>query len=292
MMPAFKILNPKGQTLVIILLGTSVALTVALAVSVRTISTLKQTTTSAQAQEALAAAEAGAEVGLGRLKDGSCTGVEPACTVAEGSSPTDPGYLSGSKSYYWFTITATGSSSDPYLMDLAKDVTQEVKLDNGLNGKTAKVCWWDQSLDGAETANAVEVIYLDGSGNMKKFAYNGGVAPSPTNGFGSASSHNVEITFPSNNKKITFKNCQDVPSSAMSGPKILRIKAFYANFSSVVVPNGGGTLPAQGYQIMSYGKTADGSVRKAVRVTKSLPSLPAIFDYGLYSGSTSQPLSK
>lgn len=280
----------KGQSLVIILLGTSVALTVALAVSVRTISTLKQTTTSAQAQSALAAAEAGAETALGRIKDGTCANdIDPGCTMSEGNAVTDPGYLSGSKTYYWFTVRKTGSSvNEPYLMDLAQDQTQEIKLDT-YSGSNVTVCWWDPSLDGTETQNAVELIYVEGSSTMKKYAYNGGVAI--TNGFSNASNHDVPIIFPSNNKTVTFKNCQDVTTSTTIS-KILRIKAFYANFSAVVKPASGVALPAQGYQIKSYGKTADGSVRKAIRVTKSLPALPAIFDYGLYSGSTTQPLSK
>lgn len=275
--------QPKGQTLVIILLGTSVALTVALAVSVRTISSLKQTTTSAQAQQSLAAAEAGAEVALGYLKDGTCTQANlTACNIST------PVVLSGSSTQYTVVTTATGGSTDPYLMDLAKDNTQEVKLNGYTGGGTVRVCWWDPNLDGSETTNALEVIYVNDAGAMAKSAFNG-VAPSPTNGF-TATGGGAQVTFPSNGKKITFSRCQNI--TLTGNPMILRLKAFYANFSAVVDPNGGGTLPSQGYQVVATGQSADGSVKKAVRVTKSLPSLPGIFDFAIYSGSSTQPLSK
>lgn len=276
----------KGQTLVIILLGTSVALTVALAVSVRTISTLKQTTTSSQAQQALAAAEAGAEVALGYLKDGTCTQANlAACNIST------PIVLSGSSTQYSVLTTATGSSTDPYLMDLAKDNTQEVKIGPS-TVSSANICWWDPNLDGTETTNALEVIYVNDSGVMTKYAYNG-VGPSPANGFTSTPIGPTQVTIPSNGKKINFNRCQNNVSVGYSDPtktRILRLKAFYSSFSATVVPNN--SLPAQGFQITSTGQTSDGSVKKAVRVTKSLPSLPGIFDFAIYSGSSSQPLSK
>lgn len=284
----FKNANYKGQTLVIILLGTSVALTVALAVSVRTISTLKQTTTSSQAQQSLAAAEAGAEVALGHLKDGSCTGSEAVCSVAEASAFP----LSSSNTSYWYTTTKTGGSgSQPYILDLAKDNTQEVKLAGGSGLSSVRLCWWDPTLDGTtELDNAVEIIYVEGVSpyTMKKYAYNGRLT-GPTNGFANAGGQG-SVTI--NGKLVSYNHCQSIPDAgAMSSPQILRVKAFYSSFSAVIDP-GTGTLPAQGFQILSYGKTADGSVKKAVRVTKSLPSLPGIFDFAIYSGSSTQPLSK
>lgn len=282
----------KGQTLVIILLGTSVALTVALAVSVRTISTLKQTTTSAQSQEALAAAEAGVEVALNNLKTTNCVlGTEANCFT-----PADVALPNGT--FYNFVAKRTGGGTDPYLLDLAKDQTQEIKFTcGGATGctdyptGTVRVYWYDPDLDGAsEPANSLEIIYVYKSGavyGMTKSAYNG-VAPSPTNNFSAPTGGVSTITV--SGKPVRFNHYVDVTLS--NTPQILRIKAFYSNFSAAVAPSGASTLPPQGYVVNSTGRTADSSVKKAIRVSKSLPALPSIFDFGLYNGSTTQPLSK
>ncbi len=55
--------------------------------------------------------------------------------------------------------------------------------------------------------------------------------------------------------------------------------------------NGGRILPNQGQKIVSTGKLDSGVTRK-LTVTKLYPSLPSIFDYSLYDGSTSQTLTK
>ena len=283
----------KGQTLVVILLGTSVALTIALAVSVRTISTLKQTTTSAQAQEALAAAEAGVEVALNNLKNGaSCIlGTEANCFSTDVSLPNG--------AVYSFVTSRAGGGTDPYLLDLAKDQTQEIKLTcGGAAGCTdypsgsIRMYWYDPDLDGAtEPQNSVELIYVyrnGGTVGMTKSAYNG-TTVSPTNGF-PASPNSGSYTVTVSGKSVRFNHYADI--SLSNTPQILRIKAFYSNISAAVAPLGGAALPPQGYVVNSTGRTADSSVKKAIRVTKSLPSLPSIFDFALYSGSTTQPLSK
>lgn len=284
----------KGQTLVIILLGTSIALTVALAVSVRTLSTLKQTTTSAQAQEALAAAEAGVEVALSNLKNGAncILGTEVNCYT-----PADVALPNGT--FYNFVAKRTGGGTDPYLMDLAKDQTQEVKFTcGGASGCTdyptgsVRVYWYDPDLDGAsEPQNSLEIIYVyknGGSFGMTKYAYNG-TTITPSNGF-PMSPNNGSYSVSVSGKSIKFNHYADI--SLPNTPQILRIKAFYSNFSAAVAPSGASTLSPQGYVVNSTGRTADSSVKKAIRVSKSLPALPSIFDFGLYNGSTTKPLSK
>lgn len=271
----------KGQTLVIILLGTSVALTVALAVSVRTISSLKQTTTTARAQAALAAAEAGAEIGLSRVQ--STAPGDAACKTVSGCAGS--GSISETSTSYSYTAAAAGASPDGYLIDLARDQTQEIKLDGYPSGGSLKVCWYDPGLD-STPVNALELIYVDGSGTMSKYAYNGDTSLS-SNGFSSPPGPGQVMVA---GHGVSFQHCQIIVVSGT--PKILRIKAFYNNVSAAVEPQGGASLPVQSYRVESTGQTSDGSVIKKVRVTKSLPALPGIFDFGLYSGSTTQPLSK
>jgi|GEM_PF-2892212 hypothetical protein len=284
----------KGQTLVIILLGTSVALTVALAVSVRTISTLKQTTTSAQAQEALAAAEAGVEVALNNIKNGAACilGTEANCYT-----PADVALPNGT--FYSFVARRTGGGTDPNLLDLAKDQTQEVKLTcGGAAGCTdyptgsIRIYWYDPDLDGStEPQNAIEIIYIYKNGGvtgMAKYGYNG-ITISPSNGF-AMSPNNGSYLVSVGGKQVRFNHYVDV--SLTNTPQVLRLKAFYSNFSAAVAPLGAAMLPPQGYVVNSTGRTADSAVKKAIRVSKSLPALPHVFDYSLYNGSMTQPLSK
>ncbi|MCL5004077.1 MAG: hypothetical protein M1352_02285 [Patescibacteria group bacterium] len=287
----------RGQTLVIILLSTSVALTVALAVSIRTISSLKQTTTSTRAQASLAAAEAGAEVALDRLKNNTCGSGANAgnCTSAD-----DPGNVNGwiiltdSSTQYKYAVSSVGgSNSDPYLMDLAKDQTQEVKLNNTFNNQPVRVCWWNSSADGSETTNALEIIYADDAGHMAKYAYNG-TAPSSPDGFAVAGG-GATVNFPSSGASVSFSHCVTFTATTSGGSnaKLFRLKAFFSNFTAVADNSvSGKSFPAEAYQILSTGQTSDGSVVKKVRVTKSLPALPGMFDYGLFSGSATQPISR
>lgn len=273
----------KGQTLVIILLGTSVALTVALAVSVRTISGLRQTTTTARSQAALAAAEAGAEVGLARLQ--STAPGDAACKTQTGC--TGSGTISETSTTYAYTVAAAGQAQGAYLLDLLRDQTQEIKLDNYPAGGNLKVCWYDLGLDGdPEVDSALELIYVDSAGTLTKYAINGKVSLAG-NGFSAPPGLGSVVA---EGRTVNFQHCSTITTT--NTPRILRIKAFYNNVSAAVEPQGGAQLPVQSYRVESTGTTSDGSVTKKVRVTKSLPSLPAVFDFGLFSGSTTQPLSK
>ena len=277
--------NFKGQTLVIILLGTSIALTLALAVSVRTVSTLKQTTTTAQAQEALAAAEAGAEVALAKLKTSTCGlySCDASNIPVESSNPNS--------SLYSVKVTQGGGGADPYLLDLVKDQTQEIKLD-GSSGSSVNLYWYNPDLDGTtEPDNALELIYFyaeAGVVKISKSAYNG-KAGLP-NGF-PLSANNGDFQVSVSGKQVKFKHYVSI--SLTSVAKILRVKTLYNNISSALVTQPAGSLlPVQSYVIDSVGQSKDGRVKKAIRVTKSLPSLPSIFDFGLFSGSQTEPLAK
>jgi hypothetical protein len=63
----------------------------------------------------------------------------------------------------------------------------------------------------------------------------------------------------------------------------LRLRPFYNEADVRVVPLSGENLPAQGKIITATGTAGDTTRR--VSVTQSFPSLPAIFDYALFSGT-------
>jgi len=290
--------NLKGQILVIILLGTSIALTVALSVSLRTISTIRQTTLSARSQAALAAAESGAEIALARLKNGEC--------LTSGSCVNVEGTISESQTNYSYTVSIGGGSSDPYLIDLPRDQTLEIKLTDpsqaswvDYQGTSVDFCWYDESLEGSpEKENAVEIIVYDGNMSLVplKYVYLGADPPGgPDLGATGFLPVGVGRSVVVSGKTISFNHCQRIPESPkdFTSPKfLLRVKTLYNNLSGVVIPEIGKSLPPQSYVVESLGTTSDKSISKKIRVIKSLPSAPGIFDFIIYNGSETEPLAK
>lgn len=289
-----------GQTLVIVLLAMVASLTVGLAVSTRTISTLRQTTFTSQAAAALSAAEAGAEEALKRLADTDDT---CSASVTSGSSCV---YSSASKTYtvgpcltaldvasgqykksfsaagqsgatFSYCVEQGGGGSGDYTFDLEKDKTQELKINHGdpggYGGSSVSVCWYIQGFDRTPAAS-LEVISVSGSTLVSKAAYNSNTDGQSGNGFDSVLIGDA-----------TYKNCATVDTSSV---KIVRVRSLYNDVSVVVKPQAGNPLPFQSYQIGSVGSL--GGVVKKVRVTKSLPALPSVFDFGLFSGSQVNPI--
>jgi len=68
--------------------------------------------------------------------------------------------------------------------------------------------------------------------------------------------------------------------------RLLRIRSWYNTVWVAVVIDNSLTFPNQGYEIISTGTAADHE--RTVRVTKTTPYLPAVFDYVLYSGGDLQ----
>lgn len=289
-----------GQTLVIVLLAMVASLTVGLAVSTRTISTLRQTTFTSQAAAALSAAEAGAEEALKRLADagdscstsvtsgGSCVYSSASRTYTSGPCLTALDVPSGQykKSFssvgesgatFSYCVEQGGGGSGDYTFDLQKDKTQEIKLNRGetggYTGTTVSVCWYIQGFDRTPAAS-LEIISVSGSALISKSAYNSNTDGQSGNGFATAPTGDA-----------TYKNCATVD---VSSTKIVRVRSLYNDVSVVIKPQTGNSLPFQSYQIGSIGSL--GGVVKKVRVTKSLPALPSIFDFGLFSGSQSNPI--
>lgn len=276
-----------GQTLVIVLLAMVASLTIGLAVSTRTISTLRQTTFTSQAAAALSAAEGGAEEALKRLADSadSCEAnvisAGSGCVYDAPSRTYTSGPCSSSKSFtaagesgakFSYCVERGGGGSD-YVFDLEKDKTQEVKL-TGYGGSNVTVCWYIQGFD-PKPAASLEIMAVSGSSLLSKKPYNSNVDGASGNGFASGSTGSGQ-----------YKNCEAI---SVVSAEVIRVRAIYNDVSVVVKPEVGQSLPFQSFQVNSVGSL--GTVVKKVRVTKSLPSLPSIFDFGLFSGSQSNPIS-
>ena len=89
-----------------------------------------------------------------------------------------------------------------------------------------------------------------------------------------------------------FKYCKTVSFPSGFNPYGLRVKALYNDAKFAVYPASGKNLPTVGYKLVSNGSIVqDSSVvaTKKITVYMSLPYLPSVFDYAIYSN---QNLSK
>ncbi len=145
----------------------------------------------------------------------------------------------------------------------------------------------DVSLDGAnvtnislswETANACSgaaliVSVIDDGNNVKRGAYDPCTSsPRSSNGFESAGISSGMATIELNSTNLLNPG-HDVK---------MRVKAVYAD---TAVSVSGANLPDQSYVVTTTATLDDGTTR-TIQVRRSLPMLPSIFDYVLFSGTS------
>lgn len=260
-----------GQTLVLVIIAMTISLAAGLAISSRSLSALKGTSFTTQSTAAYHAAEAGVEEALKWLADPTNS-----TNLINGSATRQniSGSLTGSS--YIYSIAVGGGGTGFYRFRLDKDKTQEIKLNNSYSATTLEVCW---ALTGDTGEDAsLEMFLISGdtaSGYIlsQKIGVNGS-ATYNTNGFELPPSGDV-----------TYRHCRTVAWAAGEKVQLLRIKALYNNSSAVIKPSA--ALPAQSFVIGSVGTA--GESRRKLEVTKSLPALPEIFDFAIF---TTQDLTK
>jgi len=192
---------------------------------------------------------------------------------------------------YYLEVSSKGGK-DTYIMDsLEKDTVLEISTKDMTGNITVS---WNGSTSTNYASILVTEIYKDGLDyKVKKYAYN------PSSKSNSEQGSNA---LPG----VTSLNGAIVSTSAIllsTGTEIIRIKPLYFDAKDVVITASSGTFPSngQGFDIYSTGCTCanvldpesrkNSSVRK-VKVTKTREHLPAIFDFVLYSGSETVPLTK
>lgn len=277
----------RGQVLVLILLIVLIGLTIGLSITSRTLQDLRSTSVTDQSSRAFSAAEAGIEEAL---KSGLSSGT---------------GAFSDNKSSFSYQAVAVGGGTVPFLFPdkIVKDNTQQIWLiehdTSGnlvespiYNGGTINVCWGDSTaMNDSTPAIEIGVVYKSGSSyGIAKGAYDPWSSRRSNNGFG------ADDTGVNNCQKgLAFKKAVNFSSLGVPGGVILealRLRLLYnATPISLAVEPVGASLPSQGKVISSRGQSDAGIIRK-VEVYKSWPSMPALFDYVLFSGSTTNPLSK
>ncbi|MDP2735544.1 MAG: hypothetical protein Q8P12_05035 [bacterium] len=276
-----------GQALIIILLVMAVSLTLGISVASRSISALRQVSFSAQSAQSLAFAEAGAEEALKCLDDGSCAApFDPAAVDLNGDGRDD----------FDYQISVLGSSSTfDGLPPLERDSTIEVSLLNYPRDTAVSVYWVDRSSSGQLAANSgmeLSIIYCDDDGAtcttknylMQRTAYD--TVASRANGIPKLALGSFDVN------GVTYGYRAVVTPPGGKYPAALRLRVMYATeaVSVAVQSAGGAVLPVQGQKVESSGFS--GQVIRKVEVVRTNPFLSELFDFAIFSGSESDPLSR
>lgn len=288
-MPNLPIYNRQsGQTLIVILLVVAVSLLAGMSATNLSTSTVQQTTFSEEATQALAAAESCAEIALGKIKLGATDPVNglvqsdlPCDGIAACHSFTDPPpkcagetiAVGSATAHCCYTVT---EMTEVFPNVIAQDETAEVKLE-GSSGSLN--IYWCDTASAAEDCGvkrpALEGYFILDNGTTEKFGYHenttwiGFDLPGPA---GPAQGRNFAYS---------VRNV-----SVPTGAQALRLTPRFGDASIAVVGPG---LPLQGFIVVSEGFF--GRSTRKVKVTKTMPSMPAIFDYAIFSGA-STPLDK
>ncbi len=305
--------SSSGQILVLVLLVVLVGMSIGLSVASRTLSNLRDTTHLNQSNRAFSAAEAGIEVALGKLN------VDPAaCQTTEGcfvDSDNNKLQIDGVDSVK-VTAKIIGGTTDAFgLQDVKRDDVIQVSLESqDADGNTVKYAgnkldiFWDTLDSGGACDNSgqhtaaivVSIIYTDSSGKygMDKQAYDKCTNAGRQNGFDNSGIDNPPV-YPHGTYLVTqdgshrgnykFKKTINLPTGV--NLKLARIRLMYGDDTEQIAiqPVGGHVLPPQGQEITST--AVAGENQRTVKVVRSNATLPAIFDYALFNGSTN-PLTK
>lgn len=316
--------SQSGQILIIFLLILVVGLAITLSIASRTVTDVRQTTTSDESNRAYFAAEAGVENALKKIEEGG------AFAITGGQADVNLTSVNRSEADV-DVVPLTVASSEVFLFpnDVARDEVSQLNTIYDFNDistiATLTSLRRSERLHvyfGAEAASysplpAVEVSIISKNGALwaiSKYTFD----PDSTrrgaggNGFCDATTDATGARATNTGVSVDFKyraevwlydgshNCPGTDNDTLTAgyePVLARIRLLY---NSVNLPLGVGALtgagvvkalPSQGSKITSIGKTASGVTRK-LTVTRLYPALPAIFDYVLYNGSASQPLSK
>jgi hypothetical protein len=269
----------KGQALILILLVMAVSLTLGVSVASRSIATLRQVSFSTQSAQALAFAEAGVEEALKCLDEGSC------------GIPFDPGPvdLTGDGTDdFDYRITALGGPVLDAFPPLSRDETIELSLSGYPSGTPVYITWVNVA-NAAEMAApaAVEIaaIYQEaGVYKILRYAYDPDGSRQSENNFFTPFTGGFSIN------GVTYR--YQVSVAVPFTPIAIRVRPLYSATASSFVfsAEAGRTLPTTGARIESTGTS--GAVQRKTEVLRTSPSLSELFDFAIFSGSETSPLSK
>lgn len=281
----------------VLLLILVVTLTVGLSVVSRTLTNVREASTTERSTRAFNAAEAGVEVAL-RNDLGALLSGNPQATLA----PVSVGNANST-----VTISKTGGTSQPY--EPVKAINKDDVIQLTLNGGTADgiFLYWSKkhtdeqrACDSSNPSNgpaAMEVTIVSWPGGastsypITRSNYN----PGGCNNYASLQNGFTDPTQDPDPNGYLARQQIAFPTP-LSDVRIMRLRPIYNKASIKVVPytnSGGpgtGTIPVQSYRVRSEGVAGD--TKRVVEVERSVGSIPALFDYVLFNGSATCQLEK
>ncbi len=335
--PVSPLRNQGGQIIIVFLLILVIGLAVVLSIASRTVSDIRQTTTSDESNRAYFAAEAGVEKALKQITEtpGFVTASQPIDFNAVNKSQTSvtvtnlyDAVAGGADANKIFEVAGKVSKDDSvqiYLMSNYNDIstagTAGVNGVGFLNSDTLRI-YWDEPTS-ASPGPALEMSILSCTNRT-----NSALACDNSNINGNNDFNIAKMTFDPDSSRNSSKGtnfCTD-PTLVSTGsfakttnlnsnvafkyqavvrmnnntlcprnnivygrPVLARIKLLYSPGRMAIESdsgNNGRIIPNQGSKIISIGKLDSGVTRK-LTVTKLYPALPTVFDYSLFSGSSS-----
>lgn len=301
--------NQSGQVLVIFLLVLVIGLALVLSIASRTVTDIRQTTTSDESNRAYFAAESGVEDALKKIES------NPSFTSA---TPYALNFTSVNQTNADVTVTALTKPAGEILdfLEYSKDDVAQINMMGDFNildsrsggGHAASanaiattdvlnIFWGLDSNVSSYTSFAntpaieVSVVTFDGS--------NWGIRKMTFSAFAGSNFCTSAVSVdPADSGKYRYKvaldldttnGCSNGNETVNASPVLARVRFINAG-GALGISLVGKDLPQQGQKITSVGETPSGVSRK-LEVNRFYPTLPAIFDYVLYNGST-QPLCK
>lgn len=254
----------------VLLLVMVVALTVGLSIASRSLTDVRISTQTEESQKAFGAAEAGVEEVLRQ---------DLATLAGSGGISSSV----GTDAAYSVLVTAQGGAQSyaPSRVVSQDDIAQINLSGGGLDGDQISV-YWAKTSDAGESANPncasleITFVYLSGSYQQSKSGFDPGTCGTTTSGFSLATEGSFVIG------SETYKERAQIVVPA--GAVLMRLRPLYNRTSLAVDAPAGNVFPTQSYVVESTGTS--GEATRRIEVTRSLESLPPIFDYVLYSGSS------
>ncbi len=271
--------SEKGQALLFVVVAMTIALSIGINSSVRTLTSLSRTSRSDTASRALAAAEGGIERYLalsttelestitGNCAAGTYDQTAEACLIEFDAS--SDAIVSQAH------VTVQRYEPDFYPFDLESGQVKEVNLydynsGNHYGASTVEVCW-----NSKPQSELMYIAYKD-SGISARGGLTGSNAPDAP-----YSSKGFESAGPG---RDGYANCKTIDiTNDVYG---LRIRSVGDASSVAVFPTGNERLPLQGYTIKSIGRIQQDqgvTATRTISIIRSLAYLPVSFDYALYS---------
>jgi Tfp pilus assembly protein PilX len=245
----------RGQAGLIVMLIMVVLLTVGISIAARSSSDVGLSRQEEEASRAFDAAEAGIEKALEEIGTG---------TFSESGTVDITG------------ITTSYSIGEEQTLNtrVIQGHVAQVDVSNASGGETVRISWAKNQNCDTNAASVIVAIYNHSGANytVRREAY-------------AACDHsdNFETSGVVDGSGGYFKS---VPVGLVSGDQIMRVMPVYNDTDILVEGSGGYNLPVQYYKVRSEATHDVGGETKVVEVTRTLPAIPSIFDYVLFSGTS------